>query len=56
MTLENQDQNKKSFLRKLLLQKEVRGRKAEEVSFDSSVKKRVQNVKMKGCEGIVKKS
>ncbi|XP_034909457.1 type I inositol polyphosphate 5-phosphatase 10 isoform X2 [Populus alba] len=36
MTLENQDQNKKSFLRKLLLQKEVRGRKAEEVSFDSS--------------------
>ncbi|XP_061987166.1 uncharacterized protein LOC133705803 [Populus nigra] len=36
MTLENQDQNKKSFLRKLILQKEVRGRKAEEVSFDSS--------------------
>ncbi|KAJ6727535.1 TYPE I INOSITOL POLYPHOSPHATE 5-PHOSPHATASE 10 [Salix purpurea] len=36
MTLENQDQNKKSFLRNFFLQEEVRGREAEEVSFDSS--------------------
>ncbi|KAF9675067.1 hypothetical protein SADUNF_Sadunf10G0192900 [Salix dunnii] len=36
MTLRNQVQNKKSFLRKIFLQKEEKGRKAEKVSFDSS--------------------
>ncbi|KAJ6892712.1 type I inositol polyphosphate 5-phosphatase 10-like isoform X2 [Populus alba x Populus x berolinensis] len=36
MTLKNQNQNKKSFLRRFFLQKEEKGRKAEKVSFDSS--------------------
>ncbi|KAJ6720039.1 TYPE IV INOSITOL POLYPHOSPHATE 5-PHOSPHATASE 9 [Salix viminalis] len=36
MTLRNQVQNKKSFLRKIFLQKEEKGRKAEKVSLDSS--------------------